>query len=95
MKKKLFKGTWGDPGEDGKLPKKPNFFYDDAIGKRLKIFRKTGCNMTMAKLMDKIDVSQGSLSDLENGHSLPSANTLRELYYAGCDITWLITGEDR
>jgi len=94
MKKKLFKGKWGNPENPWKLPKKPKKFYDEKIGQRLKLFRKTGCNMTMAKLKAKIAVSQGSLSDLENGNSLPSANTLRELYYAGCDINWLLTGED-
>jgi len=86
MKKKLFKGEL-------EITHNPTKFPDNGIGQRLKLFRKTGCNMTMAKLSSSINVSQGSLSDLENGNCLPSAKTLCEFYYAGCDINWLLTGE--
>lgn len=87
MKKNLFKGQQ-------EIAHKPTKFPDNDIGERLKLFRKTRYKMTLAELSSKIAVSQGSLSDLENGNSLPSATTLRGLYYAGCDINWLLTGDD-
>ncbi len=41
-----------------------------------------------------IRVSQGSLSDLENNHSLPSATTLTGLCQkTDMSIRWLLTGE--
>lgn len=85
MKKKLFKGN---------LPEKPITNGENDIGDRLRYFRKfKGMNGT--QLAARIDISQGSLCDLENGNSLPSATTLQNLYYAGCDINWLLTGEDQ
>lgn len=86
MNKKLFKGKW-------EIPEKPIKFSDNEIGQRLRYFRKSRYK-TMKALGEDISVSQGALSELENGKSLPSANTLRNLYYAGCDINWLLTGED-
>lgn len=85
-KKKLFKGQW-------EAPPKPIEGSKNDIGKRLKLFRKSRF-MTLAKFAKVVFVSQGSLSELENGKSLPSATTLKNLYYAGCDINWLLTGEE-
>lgn len=86
-KKKLFKGKW-------EIPDKPIKHCENEIGQRFKLFRKSRFS-TLVELGENIGVSQGSLSDIENGRSLPSATTLRGLYYAGCDINWLLTGEDR
>lgn len=45
------------------------------IGSRLKTWRlKRG--LTIAELVKIIDVSQGSISDFENGNSLPCYETL-------------------
>lgn len=45
----------------------------------------------MAKL---IKISQGSLSDIENNKSLPSADTISKLYlYSDLNIIWLLLGK--
>ena len=45
----------------------------------------------MAKL---IKISQGSLSDIENNKSLPSADTISKLYlYSDLNILWLLLGK--
>ncbi len=45
----------------------------------------------LAKL---IKISQGSLSDIENEKSLPSADTIAKLYqFTNLNIVWLLTGK--
>ncbi len=62
------------------------------VGKRLRGWRKSS-SMKLVELSSKIHVSQGSLSDLENDKSLPSATTLANLcLYADINIYWLLTG---
>ena len=62
------------------------------VGERLRLWRKS----SMMKLLDvkkMIGVSQGSLSDLENNKSLPSAGTLTQLCLkTDLNICWLLTG---
>jgi len=86
MSKKLFKGKW-------EIPDKPIKEGENEVGQRVKLFRKIRF-MNGMELAAQINISQGSLSEIENGINLPSANTLRNLYYAGCDINWLLTGDD-
>jgi len=83
MKKKLFTGKF-----DFIVPRQK----DKAIGDRLRLFRKSRLS-NLQEFGKDIKLSQGSLSDLENGNSLPSATTLISLYHAGCDIHWLLTGD--
>lgn len=46
------------------------------------------------ELSKTIKVSQGSLSDIENGKSDPCALTIQGLYlYTDIDIGWMLTGE--
>jgi len=63
------------------------------VGERLHLWRKS----SMLKLLDvkkMIGVSQGSLSDLENNKSLPSAGTLTQLHLkTDLNIGWLLTGK--
>ena len=62
------------------------------VGKRLKIWRKHSL-LKLVELSKKIRISQGSLSDLENDKSLPSATTLVNLcLFSDLDISWLLTG---
>lgn len=62
------------------------------VGKRLKSWRKSSL-LKLVDLSKKIRVSQGSLSDLENDKSLPSANTLANLCtYSNINLYWLLTG---
>lgn len=63
------------------------------MGKRLRIWRKAS-SLNLVALSKIIHVSQGSLSDLENDNSLPSARTLANLsLYTDLDIYWLLTGK--
>jgi len=62
------------------------------VGKRLKVWRKHSA-LKLVELSKKIRISQGSLSDLENDKSLPSATTLANLcMYSDLNIYWLLTG---
>jgi len=62
------------------------------VGKRLKSWRKHSM-LKLVELSKKIGVSQGSLSDLENNKSLPSATTLANLcIFSDINIYWLLTG---
>ena len=65
---------------------------NSTLGKRLKSYRKH----SMLKLIEfskKIRLSQGSLSDLENDKSLPSATTLTNIcMFSDINIYWLLTG---
>ena len=62
------------------------------VGKRLKVWRKHSA-LKLVELSKKIRISQGSLSDLENDKSLPSATTLANLcMYSNLNIYWLLTG---
>lgn len=62
-------------------------------GKRLKAWRKS-VPLKLMQLSALIKVSQGSLSDLENDKSLPSATTLANLStYTDLNIYWLLTGK--
>ena len=62
-------------------------------GQRLRAWRKS-VPLKLMELSEKIQVSQGSLSDLENDKSLPSATTLANLsLYTDLNIYWLLTGK--
>lgn len=62
-------------------------------GQRLRAWRKS-VPLKLMELSAKIHVSQGSLSDLENDKSLPSATTLANLsLYTDLNIYWLLTGK--
>lgn len=62
------------------------------MGTRIKAWRKENGykGYEFAKV---IKISQGSLSDIENNKSLPSAVTLRNLRaFTPIDIIWVLTG---
>ena len=84
MKRRLFKGVIPIP--------EPIKYPDSNIGERVRLFRKS-LGMKGVAFSKYIAVSQGSLSEIENGKSLPSATTLINLYRQGCDIHWLLTGD--
>jgi len=61
-------------------------------GQRLRAWRKS-VPLKLMELSRLIKVSQGSLSDLENDKSLPSATTLSNLsIYTDLNIYWLLNG---
>lgn len=63
------------------------------VGARLRMWRHSNM-LRLVDLADLIGVSQGSLSDLENDKSLPSAGTLTGLCVkTDLNIYWLLTGK--
>ena len=68
----------------------------DTVGKRLNAWRKakTKPHLTLSGLTKLIKTTQGSLSDLENDVSLPSATTLANIAeHTDLNIVWLLTGK--
>ena len=59
------------------------------VGARLKRWRKLN-KLRLVDVSELIDVSQGSLSDLENGNSYPSAQTLMALALQGVNLHELL-----
>lgn len=63
------------------------------LGQRLREWRKT-LPLKSYQLAKLIHISQGSLSDIENNKSLPSADTIAKLYqHTALNIIWLLTGK--
>ena len=63
------------------------------LGTRLRQWRKT-LPLKSFELAKLIKISQGSLSDIENNKSLPSADTIAKLYqYSNLNIIWLLLGK--
>ena len=66
-----------------------------SVGSRLRYWRKLS-GLRLVDMAELINVSQGSLSDLENDKSLPSSGTLIGLCQkTELNIFWLLTGEGR
>ena len=62
------------------------------LGARLRKWRKS-IPMKSFELAKLIQISQGSLSDIENNKSLPSADTLSKLHMkTNINIVWLLNG---
>ena len=62
----------------------------DHLGTRLREWRKT-LPLKSYQLAKLIHISQGSLSDIENNKSLPSADTIAKLYqHTRLNIIWLL-----
>jgi len=67
-----------------------NFGVIEGVGTRLKEWRRSR-NLKGYQLAEKIHISQGSLSEIENNKSLPSAETIAKLYkYTDLNIIWLL-----
>ncbi|MEK9627890.1 MAG: helix-turn-helix transcriptional regulator [Nitrospinota bacterium] len=63
------------------------------LGVRLRQWRKS-LPLKSYQLAKLIKISQGSLSDVENCKSLPSADTLAKLHqYTNLNIIWLLTSK--
>ena len=63
------------------------------LGSRLRQWRKS-LPLKSFELAKLIKISQGSLSDIENNKSLPSADTIAKLYqHTDLNIIWLLTGK--
>ena len=62
------------------------------LGDRLRQWRKS-LPLKSFELAELIDISQGSLSDIENNKSLPSADTIAKIYLnTNINIIWLLIG---
>ncbi|CAI2719556.1 helix-turn-helix domain-containing protein [Nitrospina watsonii] len=75
------------------MPEKKHKGTAKHLGSRLRQWRKT-IPMKSYELAKLIKISQGSLSDIENEKSLPSADTIAKLYqFSNLNIVWLLTGK--
>jgi len=75
------------------MPEKKHKGTAKHLGARLRQWRKT-IPMKSYELAKLIKISQGSLSDIENEKSLPSADTIAKLYqFSNLNIVWLLTGK--
>ena len=64
------------------------------IGTRLKEYRKIKGIRTITSFSEIIGISQGSLSDIENEKTLPSADTLQKIVQiTDINAHWLLTGK--
>ena len=62
------------------------------LGDRLREWRRS-VPLKSYELAKLISISQGSLSDIENNKSLPSADTISKIYLStNINIVWLLTG---
>jgi len=69
------------------------YLYTDNIGDRLKQYRISK-GYKVLEFSRMLDISQGSLSGLENNKSKPSAETLANLVlHTDIDLKWLLTGD--
>lgn len=65
--------------------------FKKSVGKRLRNYRKT-IGLNLVGFAEKIKISIGALSELENGISAPSAQTLANLHLlTNINIGWLLT----
>ena len=63
------------------------------LGVRLREWRKS-MHLKVYELAKIIHISQGSMSDIENNNSLPSAETIAKLHqFTQINIIWLLTGK--
>jgi len=70
--------------------KEKNYGTVNLLGTRLREWRKT-LPLKSYQLAKLIHISQGSLSDIENNKSLPSADTIAKLYqHTRLNIIWLL-----
>ena len=70
-----------------------NYGAAKLLGSRLREWRKT-LPLKSYQLAKLIHISQGSLSDIENNKSLPSADTLTKLFLkTDLNIIWLLTSK--
>ena len=70
---------------------KENFGVIEGVGSRLRQWRNSK-NLKGYELAEMIHISQGSLSEIENNKTLPSAETLTKLHkYCKINIVWLLT----
>ena len=66
---------------------------DKSIGGRLRSYRKHK-SINTSDFSKLLEISQGSLSDIEHNKRLPSAKSIKNIIqYADIDIHWLYTGE--
>lgn len=67
----------------------------DTIGQRIKSRRKE-LHLTQPQIKEFTGISSGTLSDIENGKTLPAALSLVKLSkILDCTVDWILTGEVR
>ncbi len=62
------------------------------VGERIRIWRKKS-GLTLKDVSEKIKISQGSLSDIENNNSYPSFDTIQSFcLHTTINLEWLVSG---
>ena len=65
----------------------------ESIGERIRIWRKER-GMKAKELAEKLEISNGSLSEIENGKTRPSALTLASIHLnTGMNVGYVLTGK--
>lgn len=65
----------------------------EGMGVRIRVWRK-GQGLKAKDLARKLKISGGSLSEIENGKSLPSAQTLAAIHtYTNLNVGYVLTGQ--
>lgn len=75
----------------------PNFFEEfeiqKGIGERIRVFAKKKYS-TLKKLADEMGISPQQLQQYISGKREPGSKILLRLFKLGCDINWLLTGNE-
>ena len=67
----------------------------NTIGRRIRQLRKSDLNLTMEKFGERIGITTASLSNIENGKTNPSDQTIRSICREfGVNEMWLRYGDD-
>lgn len=71
--------------------------FNIGAGPRIQQWRNSQTpRMTAQALADLLEISQGSLSDIENGNCNPSASTIVQFdKWTDIDLMWMITGRKK
>jgi transcriptional regulator with XRE-family HTH domain len=76
------------------MSSKKNPHIEKNLGSRLRSYRKEK-KLTSLEMAAKLGISQGTLSDLENDNTTPSADTIASLVRnTDIDLKWLFTGQE-
>ena len=91
---RIINSSYGFYNIGARIMSKEKYSASDNFGERLRTYRKK-CGKTGVEFSNLIGISQGSLSDIENGKSQPSAKVFFGLLEnTDVNLRWLITGKE-
>ncbi len=83
-----------DPSGEIGLDLFDNNDLEKSIGERIRIFARKNFG-TLKKLAESIDMSPQQLQQYISGNREPGAKILLKLLNTGCDINWLLSGNEK